>query len=250
MNHEDRIDLASKLTERLLEKYGDDILLGGIYGSTAKGTDTQHSDLEMLFIVKDESNAKTFDFAYKGTPVHVEVKKSSIVKKEITEVEIGWPVKMGTLFHLKATCGDEAILKKFRKLLEEVPNDRFCKFIAKYAPLCYEGLGRLKSVKIRGNTHETGLFVAEILIEFMLLTAIFNKQFINHDYLGGLPESFRFKQLPRDYERIATKLMNWKTLTIDEIIRLADEFVSNFVSFVAEKGIEVNKHTPLDRIDM
>lgn len=250
MNHDRRVDLANRLTELLLEKYGDDILLGGIYGSTAKGTDTEYSDLEMFFIVKDESNAKTFDFAYKRTPAHVEVKKLSKVKKEITEVEIGWPVKMGTLFNLKITCGDEAILKKFRKLLGEVPNDRFCEFIAKYAPLCYEGLGRLKSVKIRGNTHETGLFVAEILIEFMLLTAIFNKQFINHDYLGGLSESFKFKQLPKNYENVATKLMNWKTLTIDEIIRLADEFIGNFVSFMSEKGIEVKEHTSLDRIDI
>lgn len=194
MNHEERVDLARKLTELLLEKYGDEILLGGIYGSTAKGTDTEYSDLEMFFIVMDESDAKTFDFAYKRTPVHVEVKRLSKVEREITGVEIGWPVKMGTLFNLKITCGDKAILKKFRRLLEEVPNDRFYEFIAKYTPLCYEGLGRLKSVKIRGNTHETGLFAAEVLIEFMLLTAIFNRKFINHDYLGGLPESFRFEQ--------------------------------------------------------
>ena len=53
MNHEDRVDLAGKLTERLLGKYGDGILLGGIYGSTAKGSDTKYSDLEMFFIIKN-----------------------------------------------------------------------------------------------------------------------------------------------------------------------------------------------------
>lgn len=160
------------------------------------------------------------------------------------------PLKIGRLFNLKITCGDTTILKKFRESLEKIPDERFGKFISKGTQLCYEGLGRLKAVKIRGNYHEIGLFVAEVLMEFMLLIAIFNREFINHDYLGGLPESFRFKHLPRDYEKIAAKLMNWKTLTIDEIIGLADEFVGNFVSFVAEKGIEVNEHTPIDRIDM
>jgi len=250
MNHEERVDLAGKIASLLLTKYGDEILLGGIYGSTAKGTDTEYSDLEMFFIVRDESEAKTFDFAFKGTPVHVEVKKLSRVEREITEVDIEWPFKMGMLFNLKVTCGDKAILKKFRKLLDEVSNDTFYEFITKCTPLCYEGLGRLKSVKIRGNTHETGLFVAEVLVEFMLLTALFNKEFIKHDYLGGLPESFKFKHLPKNYEKTARMLMNWKALDLDEIITLADRFVQEFVSFLVTKGIKVKEHTPLEEVMM
>ena len=250
MNHEERVDLAKQITDLLLEKRRDDVLLGGIYGSTAKGTDTEYSDLEMLFIVKAESNAKTFEFAFNGTPVHVEIRKLPKVERDITEVEIDWPLKMGSLFNLKVTCGDKAILNKFRKLLDEVPNDAFYEFIAKYAQLCYEGLGRLKSVKIRGNIHETGLFVAEVLIEFMLLTAIFNREFINHDYLGGLPESFKFKHLPKDYEKVARMLMSWNTLDLDETITLADRFVQNFVSFLVTKGIKVKEHTPLEEVTM
>ncbi|MFX1563229.1 MAG: hypothetical protein ACFFDP_07970, partial [Promethearchaeota archaeon] len=88
------------------------------------------------------------------------------------------------------------------------------------------------------------------LIEFMLLTAIFNRDFINHDYLGGLPESFKFKHLPRDYEEIATELMNWKTLGIEETIRLADSFVQNFGNFMAEKGIKLKVHTPLEKVSI
>ncbi|UCH32595.1 MAG: hypothetical protein JSV05_04250, partial [Candidatus Bathyarchaeota archaeon] len=244
MNHEERVSLARKITGLFLKKYGEDILLGGIYGSTAKGTDTEYSDLEMFFIVRNASTAKTVEFAFKGTPVHVEVRKVSKVERDITEVELDWPLEMGRLFNLKTTCGDKSILKKFQKLLDEVPNAIFYEFIATYTPLCYEGLGRLKSIKIRGNIHETGLLVAEVLIEFMLLTAIFNREFINHDYLGGLPESFQFKHLPKDYEKTARMLMNWNTLNLDGIITLADRFVQNFIRFLGTKGIIVNEHTP------
>ncbi|UCE95307.1 MAG: hypothetical protein JSV51_06135 [Candidatus Bathyarchaeota archaeon] len=250
MNHEERVDLGEEITRRFLEKYGSDVLLGGIYGSTARCMDTEYSDLEMLFIVGDASDSKTFDFTFKGTPVHVEVINLSKVERDITKVEIDWSLKMGRLFNLKVTCGDKAILKRFRKLLDEVSDDRFYEFIAKYTPLCYEGLGRLKAVKIRGNTHETGLFVAEVLIEFMLLTAIFNREFINHDYLGGLPESFEFRYLPEKYEKTARMLMNWNTLDLDETIALADRFVKNFVRFLAIKGIKVKEHTPLEEVTM
>ena len=84
----------------------------------------------------------------------------------------------------------------------------------------------------------------------MLLTAIFNREFINHAYLGGLPESFKFKHLPKDYEKIARMLMNWNTLDLDETITLADRFVQNFVSFLATKGIKVKEHTPLKEVTM
>ena len=86
-------------------------------------------------------------------------------------------------------------------MLGEISEKRFNEFIAEETPLCYERLGRLKAVQKRGNTHEISLFVAEVLMEFMLLIAIFNREFINHDYLGELPESFKFKQLPEDYKK-------------------------------------------------
>jgi len=250
LNHEERVTLAGKLSELLEKRYADDILLGGIYGSTAKGTDTKYSDLEMFFIVKNESKAKSFSFAYRSMPVNVCVRKLADVEKDINEIELDWPLKMGRLFNLKVTCGDATILKRFRGLLEKIPGERFYKFIAKETPLCYEGLGRLKAVKIRGNTHEIGLFVAEVLMEFVLLTALFNRRFINHDYLGGVPESFGFKYLPRDYVKTAAKLMKWKTSSIDEITRLADKFVQDFVSFMDEKGIEMKEHTPLEKVDI
>jgi kanamycin nucleotidyltransferase len=250
MNHEQRVKVANKITEMFLEKYGDEVCLGGVYGSTAKDTDTEYSDLEMFFIVKNESKAKSFDFAYHGMPVGVFVQKIKDVEKDIREIAQDWPLKMGRLFNLKITCGDRALLKRFRETLEKVPKERFANFIAEETPLCYEGLGRLKAVKVRGNTYETGLFVAEILMEFTLLTAIFNREFINHDYLDGLFESFKFKRLPKDYEKIARKLVEWNKLSIDETIRLADEFVRNFVRLMRENEITVKEHTPLEKVNM
>lgn len=250
MNHEERIQIAKRLTSRMLEKYGSHILLGGIFGSTAKNTDTEYSDLEMLFIVKNESKAKSFDFAYKGMPVTVLVKKVADVEKEIREIELHWPLKMGTLFNLKVICGDRAILERFRKLLERVPQEKFNELIAKRAPLCYEGLGRLKAVKMRGNTHEVGLFVAEVLWEFNLLVAIFNRAFVNHDYFGGFKDSFRFRRLPKDYEKIVRQLFNWTSLSLDEVISLTEEFVHNFVEFMAENGIKLKEHTPLEELEL
>jgi hypothetical protein len=105
-------------------------------------------------------------------------------------------------------------------------------------------------VKIIGNIHEAGLFVFEILFEFTLLTAIFNREFINYDYLGGVKEAFKFRKPPKDYKTTAERLLNWTSLSFDEVVRLAEIFVTNFAEFVAENGIKLEERTPLEKSDI
>lgn len=83
-------------------------------------------------------------------------------------------------------------------------------------------------------------------MEFNLLTGTLNKEFVNSDYLGGLSEAFKFEKLQRDYEKIARKLMDWTSLSLDETISLADDFVHNFVVFAEDNGIKL-KELPLSR---
>jgi hypothetical protein len=244
------VELASRVTQKFLDEYGDEIILGGVYGSTAKEQDVEDSDLEMLMIVKNESKAKDVYFAYKGIPVSLIVQKISDVEKDIKKIEIDWPLKMGRLFMLDVTCGDKGILSRFRELLEGVSDETFDEFLAWYTPLCYEGLGKLKAVKERGNTEEAHLLVCEILGEFMLLTAIFNRRFINYAYLRGLKEAYQFDYLPKDFKQNAEALLRSYEFDLDKTIGLADEFVNNFVSFLAENGVKVQEHTPVEEVEM
>lgn len=46
------------------------------------------------------------------------------------------------------------------------------------------------------------MFIAEILGEFNLLTAILNKKFINYDYLGGLFEAFSLRNFPKTMKKL------------------------------------------------
>lgn len=250
MNHDERVELANRITQKFLAKYGEEVLLGGIYGSTAKGSDVEDSDLEVLMIVKNESKAKDVYFTYKKMPVSIVVQKIADVEKDIQKIEIDWPLKMGRLFALSVTCGDRSIIGGFGRVLKSIPDETFNEFLATETPICYEGPGKLRAVKERRYTEDAYLFVCEILGEFMLLTAIFNRQFINHAYLGGLRESYEFENLPKDYEQNAKTLLRSHAFDIDKTIRLADEFVTNFVRFLAENGIKVKEHTPLEEVEM
>jgi hypothetical protein len=59
-DHEREVWLVDRLEERMLKKYGNEVLLGGLYGSTVKDTSVELSDLEMGFVVRDGPKAKSF----------------------------------------------------------------------------------------------------------------------------------------------------------------------------------------------
>jgi hypothetical protein len=69
-----------------------------------------------------------------------------------------------------------------------------------------------------------GLFVYGVLAKFMLLTAIFNREFINHDYLGGSSNLSNSNSRWKTARRLR-KLMNWTGLGTDETIQSGEEFV-------------------------
>src|SRR5690348_11909306 len=50
MNHQQRLALAQDLTQRILARYGGEGLGIAVYGSGARGEDTEYSDLEMKVI--------------------------------------------------------------------------------------------------------------------------------------------------------------------------------------------------------
>jgi len=88
LNREGQVNLANKLTDFLLRKFGDDILLGEINSSTAKNMDTEYSDLELFFIIKNGSRAQSFSFAYEGMPMGVTVQKLVDVERDINKIDL------------------------------------------------------------------------------------------------------------------------------------------------------------------
>ena len=73
MKHEERMQLARDLCARMVAIYTCDIILGGVYGSTARGTDTDWSDLELLFVVRDGSKIVENHFIYRDIAVGYQV---------------------------------------------------------------------------------------------------------------------------------------------------------------------------------
>jgi hypothetical protein len=251
MNHKERIHLARELCNRFVGKYGADVIIGGVYGSTARGLDIESSDLEMLFIVRDACNAKGQQLVYRGMPVFYSVTARLEIEKKITSPSLdgvfNWPFWMGVLSVLKVMHGEQSQVTAWLEMGTAVPDEKFKNALERELPgLILESYGRILSCMERNNPDDLYCAVLEALFEMRDALCLLNKSWVTHDYFQGLVDSCRFPKLPHNYENLVFRL--WRARDFDEVIPMAKELVRRFWELMAEEGVRLKDHNELSDI--
>jgi predicted nucleotidyltransferase len=89
VKHEERMRLATHTSERIIDEHGSDIIISGVYGSTAHGADTPWSDLEVLFVVPSGSTVESTQFLYRGIVVALVVIAQEELENQLITPDFG-----------------------------------------------------------------------------------------------------------------------------------------------------------------
>ena len=247
------MQFAQALCDRFVGKYGPDVIVGGVYGSTARGLDIQWSDLEMLFITRDGCKAEGRQLVYRGMPVFYSVVARGGFEQSLTDPSLDgvftWPFWMGVLSVLKVVYGDRSQVETWLQIGKAVPYEKFKKALERELPgLILESYGRIFSCKARSNQDDLYCAVLEVLFEMKDALCLLNRSWVTHDYLQGLVDSFRFPILPKRYKELVLRL--WRARGFDEVIPQAKELVENFRQLMAEEGIRLQDHNEVSDISV
>jgi hypothetical protein len=247
MKHEERFNLALSLCGRMAQTYGDDLLLGGVYGSTARGTDTEWSDLEMIFVVADSREAGDRHFLYRDIAVGYRIYRRHELEEIVRVPTTRWPFHMGVLDVLRVLFGDPSLVDGWLRLGKSIPRHAFRSELERSLPgLVWESYGRILSCKERGNRRDIGHAAIEVLYEMNLALCLLNGRWVTHDYYQGLQDALAFPKLPERYGELASAL--WDAREIDEITSLAEELVGSFKRLLSDEGIELRVFRSADEI--
>jgi len=243
------MQLAQDLCARMVARHPSDIILGGVYGSTAQGTDTRWSDLEMLFVVRDGSKVEGKEFLYRSTAIGYQVIEQRKLEELLTNPSLKWPFWMGLLSVLKVLHGDPEQVRAWMQLGQSVPAERFRQALEANLPgLVLESYGRILSCRERGNTHDIGCAVIEVLFEMNQALCLLNQRWVTHDYYQGLVDAFSFSKLPEGYQDLVPAL--WSAHDVDEIVPLAETLVHNFWQLLADEGVAARNYQAVDDLPL
>ncbi len=249
MTHEERIQLARDLCDRMVVCYPEDVILGGVYGSTARGTDTAWSDLDMLFVVRDESQVVGKYFIFRNIAVGYQVITQRKLEELLSNPSLEWPLWMGVLSVLKVLHGDTKQIQAWLRLGQSVPVEKFEEALEASLPeLVVESYCRIFSCRERGNTDDVGCAVIEVLFEMNKALCLLNQRWVTHDYYQGFVDAFSFPKLPEGYKELVTAL--WSAHDINEIVAPAETLVQNFWRLLSDEGVNVKIYHTVDDLPL
>lgn len=93
MTHEERMELAGRLRDLILERYGDTVLAIFVTSSTARGLDLEFSDLELTAVHRDGASPTDRSYYHQGILIEVShIEESKILAPRMHS---RWPETAG-----------------------------------------------------------------------------------------------------------------------------------------------------------
>jgi len=223
------------------------VIIGGMYGSTARGEDTEWSDLEMWFVVEDACEAQEQHLIFRDTAIGYQVYRESALIEILTNPDGRWPFYAGVLEVLEVLHGNPARVREWLDRAMATPLERFHVYLAANLPgLVIESYGRIHSSAIRGDWATARYSVTEVLFEMQTALCLLNKRWVTRDYDAGLLQVAAFPKIPVGYRELVLVLL--AAQDFEELLPPADRLVEGFWQLVAAEGIAVKNYQTVEEI--
>ena len=249
IDHDKRNELAQEIVTRIADRLGTALLLGGVYGSTARGSDTPWSDLELLFITRPEAPLKKRCFMEAGVCVGTTVMAEPELLTLLSQPSDDWAFWMGVLEATRVLHGKAGQIDRWMTIGKTVPAVAFADYVQAHWPgYVVESYGRIHSCLHRGNTDDLYCAVIEVLMEMQQVICLLNQRWVTHDYAQGLADTFDYESLPELWRELALSL--WRERDPQVAAQNADKLVTAYWHWLGERGIDMSASAASDIYDV
>ena len=89
-DHQQRLKIAHRIADRVVKKYGNNVLAVYVCGSTSKKLDRPFSDLELIVVVRDRAEIPMKYYVHRGLIIHIQYPKSSYTLDDAQQFSDSW----------------------------------------------------------------------------------------------------------------------------------------------------------------
>ena len=236
--HEERLRLAGKISEKILETYCKSILAVFVTGSTAKSLDRPYSDLEMSAVVKDDTIVPTKYYIHNGLIVYIDYPQESALIKEAREPGRDWPVGADGYRNRIVLFDRDNWLRKLDEAVAQNDRTDFTEALRFAAVQMTETLAAVRNARYKND-----LMDLRTRAFYMAWDAARAVYLLNRKYV--LTTSWYWKQLfeckeqPKDFRKSIEIVAGFVQSSADEVVSTTEGLWSQTMQLVRNRGVSI-----------
>lgn len=238
VSHEQRIAVGEKISSKILETYGEDVLTVLIIGSTAKSLDRPFSDLEFDVIVKDSINIPTKYYLHDGLLIQIDYKQESAFLKEVVTITREWPLWADECRNRIVLFERNSWTRKLTKAVEENDSADFSEVLRFAALGMTESLAAVRNADLKDDLTDLRTRAFYLAWDVAKLVYLLNRKYV-------LTTSWFWKQLfecpeqPRDLRRLIDVVAGFVPSTRAELVEASERLWKETIPLVRKRGISI-----------
>ena len=225
-----RLSIAKAFVSELRQREGPNLVAAGVYGSVARGEDREHSDIDLLVVVRRHRRSISHRML-EGTLVTVLQLTPDEARAEVHGSRAGLNDVLGGWRSLRPLHDPRGLLARLRRHAMHPSKSQFHGAAAMHLLETFEDLGKLRNAVVAGDREEaremavwyTGAAMGSLHdLDGRVLTTG-RRGFIELRGHGTLDE--------------AVRRLRYETLSLRETARVAERIWSDLVALARRRGI-------------
>jgi len=237
-NHEGRLRLAHQLSDRIVEKYGSDILAVYVCGSTSKKLDRPFSDLELIVVVRDQSEIPMKYYLHQGLIIQIEYLKSSSTLAAAEQLTDNWPWEADQYRNRIALYERDSWFRRLNEAVERNDKADTVEAVRKSFMMMTESMAVMRNAMLTKDTVgilSRGRVLAEDAAKIVLLL---NRRYVTTtSWLWKIVFDLRTK--PKDFKELVEKMSGFVPTTREEVVASSERLYKEMSELVTQAGVKI-----------
>ncbi len=236
--HEDRLEIARKISDLIVSKFRDAVLAVFICGSTAKNLDRPYSDLELIAVVRDGVEIPAKSYLYHGIIVEVDYPQESRILEAARKFTRNWPMEADQYRNRIVLFDRDKWTEKLTQAVaenEKVDSSEAVRFAAVQLS---EDLSALLNAHLAGDGIGIRLRGRVLAEEAAGLVLLLNRQYVTTTSWHW-KQAFECQWKPQDFEGLVLTSAGFTSASPDEIVAAAQRLYDDTMEMIRSRGVTI-----------
>ncbi|WP_139365115.1 kanamycin nucleotidyltransferase C-terminal domain-containing protein [Litchfieldia alkalitelluris] len=233
------------IKNKLINKFGDQLIAIGAYGSIGRNTEMPYSDIEMHIVTNDGFVQKSYEFVYDGFKIELNLRQKSDWIKRAKRIDDSWAIWAGSFIDISPIYDPTDFFRMNNQLPLDISEDDIKAVMMEFMVWePYETMGKIRNLVESEDCEFITFLAKDFAWQTAKLIGLANKRYYT-TRVSTFKQSLGMNSKPTGYQELVTLLLRGNLQDIKKTYFSCEDLWTGLNSWFQELGIEYEtKHLP------